>query len=555
MVKDYKLDFGIKIRALDHLNFTISKGEMVGILGESGSGKTTLIRILRGVEPFNEGEVTVGDIKITPESGAEESAKVKEISAIHIQRCFGLWSETALDNVIRALASRLKGEEMIPEIPYEYEQLGKEATEILRKVKLDHKIDCWAEVLSGGEKQKLLLARQLARSPQLLLLDEPGTMVDEKGRVELLKIIKGINKELNTTVIYVSHMPRVHRYLAERIISLSKGRIVYDGNPEKALQEFESKMDAPIPKPKLKEMKPILKVEGISKEYYVIPGRQTLLMKNINFDVYEGEILAIIGPSAVGKTVLIRLLAGLELPDEGDVKIRTGEEWVNLNTLGYKAILARKDIGILHQEFDLPYWAKVIDLFAERIGLKTSEYITTTLEKAKSEKISEKTIDLIYRIMDMPPHEAEDRLASMGLTLDSIEEFLPRYPAQKTRKKVKSLLEPLRLNEDILNRRAYELSWGEKIRIGLGLLTACKSKVLLLDEPFGDLDPITLRRIANIIKDLVMRMNLTVVLVSHQLDFVKEVAHRTILMKDYKIIFQGDPEKACDLFAKEEARP
>jgi methyl coenzyme M reductase system subunit A2 len=526
------------------------KGEILGILGESGSGKTTLIRILRGVEPFDEGEVTIGDVKITPESSTKGYTKAKEFSAIHIQRCFGLWPESVLENVIRALASKTKGEETIPQISTEYEQLRKEAMEILRLVKLDHKSDCWAEVLSGGEKQKLLLARQLARSPQLLLLDEPGTMVDEKDRSELLKIIKRTNEESNTTVIYVSHMPKVHKYLAERIISLSKGKIVYDGKPEKALEGFEAKMDPLIPKPRIKEIKPILEAKGISKEYYVIPGRQTLLIENMNFHVNEGEILAIVGPSAVGKTVLIRLLAGLELPDEGNVKIRIGEEWVNLSTLGYKAIIARKDIGILHQEFDLPYWAKVVDLFAERLGLKTSEYIDKTLEKTRSERISDKTVDLIYRIMDMQSHEAEDRLASMGLTLDNVKELLPKYPIKDTVMRVKPLLETLRLDEDILNRRVYELSWGEKIRIGLGLLIVCKPKVLLLDEPFGDLDPITLRRIANIIKDLVTKMNLTVVLVSHQLDFIKEVAQRAILLKDYKIIFQGDPKKACNLFIK-----
>jgi len=454
--------------------------------------------------------------------------------------------------VIRALVSRTKGEETIPVVTTEYEQLKKEAIEILKTVKLDHMFECWAEVLSGGEKQKLLLARQLAQNPKLLLLDEPGTMVDEKDRMELLKTIKRINEESNTTIIYVSHMPKVHRYLADRIILLSKGRLIYNGDPEKALQKFEAKMDAPAPKPKLKEAKPILKVEDILKEYYVIPGRQTLSMKSITFQVHEGEILTIIGPSAVGKTVLIRLLAGLELPDEGDVKMRVNEEWVDLNVLGYKAILARKDIGILHQEFDLPYWAKVADLFSERMGLKKSEYIIKTLEKAKYEKISDKTIDLIYRIMDMVPHEAEEKLASMGLTFEDIRELLPKYPVQEVMNKVGPLLKCLKLNEDIINRRVYELSWGEKIRIGLGLLMVCKPKILLLDEPFGDLDPITLRRTANIIKDLVMETNSTVILVSHQLDFIKEVAHRAILLKDHKIVFQGDPEKACELFLKKE---
>jgi len=153
----------------------------------------------------------------------------------------------------------------------------------------------------------------------------------------------------------------------------------------------------------------------------------------------------------------------------------------------------------------------------------------------------------------MMPHEAEEKLTSMGLRFDDIKELLPKYPIQEVTAEVRPLFKSLRLDEDILNRRVYELSWGEKIRVGLGLLMVCKPKIFLLDEPFGDLDPITLRRTANMIKDLVAEMNSTVVLVSHQLDFIKEVAHRAILLEDQKIIFQGEPDKACELFLREKS--
>jgi len=548
LVKDYDLSSGVKFRALDHVSFHVKSKEIFGVLGQSGSGKTTLLRILRGVEPFNEGEVIINGVKLTPNSSRDDFYKVRKLTAIHMQRSFGLWPERAIDNVVRALAFKRKGYETIPFASRtEYEELEREALKILRLVNLENEAAMWAEVLSGGQKQKLLLARQLARGPSVLLLDEPGTMVSPKSRMALLRAIKEINRRLGVTVIYSSHMPEVHRRLADRLMWLHKGRVVEIGDPNRILERFMAGMERALPLTP-PEKKIIMKVDGVSKEYHIIPEGKTFLMKKISFNVYDGEILAIIGPSAAGKTVLIRLMSGLELPNSGSVKMRMDNRWVSLSSLGYGAIMARRNIGILHKEFDLPYWAKIKELFVARLGLKSRKYISDALKRAKEAGIDVKTFDAIYRVMEMPRDEAETKLARLGLSIEEVKELFPIYPVDAVGAKVKNVLKMLKLSEEVLDRKSYELSWGEKLRVALALLLVHKPKLLLLDEPFGDLDTITLRRVANTLKELNKKSGVSIVLVSHQLDFIREVAHRAILIVNGKLMFDGAPDKACSLF-------
>ena len=101
---------------------------------------------------------------------------------------------------------------------------------------------------------------------------------------------------------------------------------------------------------------------------------------------------------------------------------------------------------------------------------------------------------------------------------------------------------------DILNRRSYELSGGQKVRATLALVLSTKPKVLILDEPFGDLDPITLRMVSNSLKRINKEFNTTIIMVSHHIDFIEELATRAIRMDNGKLIGDGDPDEECEEF-------
>ena len=209
--KDYELADGTKVTALKNVSFEVKEGEILGIMGKSGSGKTTLLRALRGVEHIDEGSITVGEVSINQDSSQYYYNKLKKETAIHLQRSFGIWPDTVRENVLRKLYARRYFDEGDTNFEVAESEFGDEADELLELVSLTHKKDHYASVLSGGEKQRLIMARQLAKQPTALLLDEPATMACPKTKQEILDAVKKINNELNITVIIVSHLPDIQK--------------------------------------------------------------------------------------------------------------------------------------------------------------------------------------------------------------------------------------------------------------------------------------------------------------------------------------------------------
>lgn len=238
--KNYKLDNGEEISALKNINLEVKDGEILGIIGMSGSGKTSLLRILRGVEKFDEGKIKLDNIEVSSDSSQYYYNKLRKDTAIHLQRSFGLWPETALNNVVRKLYGAKYGDEASTDFDFAYDQFGDEAMEILKVVGLEDKSEHFAPVLSGGEKQRLIMARQLAKKPKVLLLDEPATMACPRTKQAILDSIKRINSDLGVTVVLVSHLPEVHTYLADRVILLEDGEIKEEGDASDVTKEFLS---------------------------------------------------------------------------------------------------------------------------------------------------------------------------------------------------------------------------------------------------------------------------------------------------------------------------
>ena len=135
--KTYKIEDGAEIKALDNISIDVKKGEILGIIGVSGSGKSTLLRILRGVESFDSGEIDLDDFHVKFDSTPYYSRKLKDATAIHLQRSFGLWAETALQNVVRKLNGVKYGDEGLTDFNFAYDEFGEEAREILRIVGLE----------------------------------------------------------------------------------------------------------------------------------------------------------------------------------------------------------------------------------------------------------------------------------------------------------------------------------------------------------------------------------------------------------------------------------
>lgn len=545
--KSYELDNGVKVSALKNINLEVKDGEILGIIGTSGSGKTSLLRILRGVEKFDEGEVTVGRYTLKPDSTQYYYNQVKKETAIHLQRSFGIWPETALENVIRKLYGAKYGDEASTDFKWATEEFQDEAMELLRIVGLDEKSGHLASVLSGGEKQRLIMARQLAKKPKALLLDEPATMACPRTKQAILDAVKSINEKLGITVVLVSHLPEIHKYLADRVVLLEDGEIKEEGNPEDIVDDFLEDID-PISEIAIESTdETLIKAENLEKRFFLLTGGDVLNIEDINFEVKKQNILSLVGPSGAGKTILLRMLGGLDVPEKGDVLFKLEKDgevhWVNIDEASLNRMDIRRNLGFMHQEFALIHYSTIQEQLAVKLGYKNFELVEKAKENAKKIGLPDNLLDALYQLTDLPVSEAKSRLEQIGLDSSILEELFPKFPETAIREEVKDLFEALDLPLDILGRKSYELSGGQKVRAMLALVLVSKPDILLLDEPFGDLDPKTLRTVANSLKTICDEFGTTIVMVSHNTDFINELSNRSIFIDDGKLLDDGEPNK------------
>lgn len=546
--KVYQIKDG-QVEALKGVSFTTRDGEILGIVGKSGSGKSTLMKILRGVETFDSGRIEIDGLVITPESDPETVTRQRQVTAIHLQRDFGLWTESALNNVAKRIYSRKTGYETIPtEYEHEYEEVMSEAMEYLKVVGLEKKAKQLATILSGGEKQRLLIARQLAKKPKLLLLDEPATMACPATKQEVLDAIKNVNRKLGITTIVVSHLPEVHRYLAERLIWLDGGEIRDDGKPDEVLDRFLSLIGEADPLVPRRDTSPAIRVVGLRKRNYLVGTGEVLRIEDLNLEVREGEITSLIGASGSGKTTLLKIVQGIAKPDEGSVFYRLGDGWVDMVEYSRERMEVRRNLGIMYQEFALMPRETVLEQIGYKMGVKGQDVIDHAREVAERLGISDKVLDVIYTLTDMMEEEAKGVLDKLGLTAGIFGELFPRFPATEAKRYAEPVFKVMDLDISVLDKYPHQLSGGEKVRVSLALILASNPKILILDEPFGDIDPITLREVSNAIKRINAEFGTTILLVSHHVDFVREISHRAVLIDGGAIISDGDPEEVCDLF-------
>ncbi len=540
------------IRVLNHIDLKVEDGEILGITGRSGSGKSTLLRIIRGVEPFQEGTVEIDGKIVTPNSGIEGEKFLKSVTAIHLQRNFSLWNGPAIENIIRKLNYLKVGHEDLPNnehIPHsitnEYDELFEEAIEYLKLVGLEHKALHSTNLLSGGEKQRIIMARQLAAKPRVLLLDEPVTMTGPDTKQEVLDTIKNLKANLKIAIIVVSHLPEIHAYLADRLIFLEKGKIAAEGEPLSVLKNFLIDMKPKEELTKLENKEICIRVKEISKRYSIIRMGEVLNIKNLSFDVYKGEILAFIGSSGAGKTTIMKLMEGLVKPNSGTVDYLCNGDWVEVTEYSKKRMELSRIMSIMNQEFSMSVNSTVRDQIRFRLSIKNKGAIEYSRNKAMEMGLSDETLDTVYRLSDIPEEEKATALQELNLNDTIYFELFPIVPLNDVDTYAKPVFEALDLSMDVLNKTPSQISGGEHVRAFIALSLSTSPEYLMLDEPFGDLDPVTLRDITNSLKRINERFNTTIVLVSHHMDFVREVAHRVVMIEKGTIVMAGNPIEIC----------
>jgi cell division transport system ATP-binding protein len=201
---------------LDNINLEIKKGEFISLVGLSGAGKSTLLKMLTKEEHPTSGEVLVDGVNLASITGKEIPMFRRNIGTVY-QDFKLLETKTALENVAFAMEVTDATEE----------EIKKDAPQILSIVGLGDKLDSFPSQLSGGEQQRLAIARSLIHRPKILLADEPTGNLDLVNSYDVVKLLLKIN-ELGTTVILATHDNNVVNAIGRRVVSVEKGRIVKD---------------------------------------------------------------------------------------------------------------------------------------------------------------------------------------------------------------------------------------------------------------------------------------------------------------------------------------
>ena len=205
--------------ALKDVTFSVQKGEIFGIMGQSGAGKSTLLRCLSTLETPSEGSIIIEDSDICSLSGADLRMFRKRLGMI-FQHFNLLSSRTVAENI--ALPLELVGKD--------YKEITDRVSELLILVGLSHKQDAYPARLSGGEKQRVGIARALALNPEILFCDEATSALDPKMTKEILSLLKNLNKKLGITIVLITHQMEVIKQICQRVAVIDKGEIVELGS-------------------------------------------------------------------------------------------------------------------------------------------------------------------------------------------------------------------------------------------------------------------------------------------------------------------------------------
>ena len=218
-------------RVIDHLDLSIPQGQKVALIGPSGSGKSTVLRLIKGLETYQQGSIEVAGASVPARSSSWRWPGTKKAPVVHrVGMVFQQFN----------LFPHLTVQENITEAPFRVLKLSREealerAHQYLGLVGLSHKADAYPAQLSGGQQQRVAIARALAMRPQVMLFDEVTSALDPELVGEVLAVIRAIAHEQQMTMLLVTHEMKFAQDIADRVLFMEAGKIVADGTPEQIL--------------------------------------------------------------------------------------------------------------------------------------------------------------------------------------------------------------------------------------------------------------------------------------------------------------------------------
>lgn len=508
---------------LKNVDLNVPEGQFLAVLGHNGCGKSTLAKHFNAILTPTEGRVTVCGIDTADDD------KIYDI-----RQSVGMVFQNPDNQIVATIVEE--------DVAFAPENLGVEPKEIRRRVDEALKqVDMYEfrehapHQLSGGQKQRVAIAGIIAMRPRCIVMDEPTAMLDPKGRREVMKTIKQLNREQGITVILITHyMDEAAQ--ADRVAVMDGGRIIMDDVPRKIFAQSEKLRSVGLDVPQVTELCCMLREKGVNisneiifeeecadavaalplkskiaeirgeKSVYKESGREEIArldgvtykysvgtpfektaVDNVSLGIEKGEFVGIIGHTGSGKSTLIQHLNGLVKPTEGTVFIDGRDihgKDVNIRDIRFKVGLVFQYSE--HQLFEETV-AKDIAYGPKNMGLSEEE-----IEKAVAEAAE-----------------------SMGIT-------------------------------HLLEKSPFELSGGQQRRVALAGVLAMDPEVLILDEPAAGLDPKGRDKILGLIKQYHERSGKTILLVSHSMEDIVKFAGKVLVMNKGRLFCYDETDKVFE---------
>ena len=530
-VRDLRVAFdtpGGAVEALRGINFRIQPARTVALVGESGSGKSVTAQVLMGLLPrvarITGGEVLFRDAKTgAMEDLAKLPPRSAEFRAIRGGRISIVFQEpmTSMSPLHRVGGQIQEALELHSNITGEAAK--SRVIDMLRLVRYpdpERGYKSYPFELSGGLRQRAMIAMALVCRPALLVADEPTTALDVTVQAQVLGLIKDLQSELGMAVLMITHDMGVVANVADEVVVLYRGQVMESGVAEdifrmpqhpylKALMAAVPRIDAdpahrlmPLAGPddeapaQLVQKRPLVRpnapalitVTNLSKSYAIqaetfgfkkTSARAVKAVDGVSFSIADGECLGLVGESGCGKTTVSKMIIGAITTDEGSII--------------YNGDAAPVDLAPMNDAARAPYRPHLQYIFQDPQGSLNPRMTV---------------LDLIAEPL---------RVQNIG-------------DKASQRARVEELLGLVGIDPRFLNRYPHSFSGGQRQRLGIARSLALSPKLLLLDEPVSALDVSTQAQVLNLLNDLRANLGLTYLFISHNLAVVNYVADRVAVM-------------------------
>ena len=530
------------IVASKDVEFTLERGEILGIVGESGSGKSTIANaIINLIDP--PGEITSGSIKIDNYELRDNEELIQKIRGKKIGFVFQD-PQTSLNPLFKIKDQLI--ETIQTHLNLNYQDALKKSIQLLEEVGIDNaekRIEDYPHQFSGGMRQRVVIALAISCEPDLIIADEPTTALDVSIQYQILELLKDLTKKRNLGVIIITHDMGVIAETTDKVIVMRHGLIVEQGDTKELLTNPKSNearslvISVPPTNKKIdrfrlispdgKEItsdsknltkkiiktwgvreknkdKKVLQLAGVTKIFddkslisnFSFGSKNESTNKvekavdNVSFELFEGETLGLVGESGSGKSTIAKIITGLVRPSNGEIFYND----VSLYNLKRKYQID-KSRGQIQMIFQDPYSSlnprfKVRDIISEPIKLFQKNINKNELTQN------------LYDLIDI-----------VGMSRQSLD----RYP--------------------------HEFSGGQRQRISIARALATRPSLLICDEPTSALDVSIQAQVLNLLKDIQDELHLTMLFISHDLPVIRQMCNRIVVLKNGSICETKESEE------------